>query len=295
MRRIKGIPSIVWVFGVVSFLTDVTSDMIYPLLPLFLIRDLGAPQGFLGLVEGFADSTAAFFMLASGVLADRARDRSKLVLAGYSLSSLVKPLLAFAWNPWVVFFVRAGDRMGKGVRTSPRDALIADAVEAPQRGRAYGLQRSMDHAGAVVGPGLAVILLAGLVTDLRKLFLIASLPGLLAAALVLLKVREILPPEQRALGRGPSLKFPSGKLRIYLAILCLFLLSASSDAFLILRSGELGIPMLFLPLLWMLFHSVKAATTLPLGMLSDKIGRRRMMLAGCAVYTLVYLGFALAR
>ncbi|MBI3313730.1 MAG: MFS transporter [Candidatus Omnitrophica bacterium] len=289
--KLKGIPQIVWIFGLVSFLTDVSSDMVFPLLPVFLTQYLGAQKGFLGLVEGFADSTAAFFMLFSGILADRARDRSKIVLAGYSLSSLAKPILAFAWTPWVVFFIRFTDRMGKGIRSSPRDALIADSVEPFHRGKAYGLQRSMDNAGAMIGPLIATILLATLITDLRKLFLIASVPGLLAVALIFWKVREVVPVAKRTLPQKFQMKFPAGKLRLYLIILAIFILSCSSDAFLLLRAQELGIPAKFLPLLWMILQGVKAAAVLPFGMLSDKIGRRKMMLIGWTVYTLVYLGF----
>lgn len=292
--KIKGIPPLVWVFGTVSFLTDVSSDMMFPLLPVFLTQYMGVGQGFIGLIEGAADSTAAFLMLASGILADRSRDRSKLVLAGYSLSALSKPFLAFAASPWVVFFVRLSDRMGKGIRTSPRDALIADVVEPSLRGRAYGLQRSMDHAGAVTGPLIATILLAGVVTDLRELFLIASVPGLFAVALILWKVREVLEFSKRTPGQKFSLTLPPGKLRIYLAILFLFMLSYSSDAFLILRAQELGVRVVFLPLLWMVLHMIKAATTLPFGILSDRIGRRRVILAGWTVYTLVYMGFGMA-
>jgi MFS family permease len=293
-HKLKNIPQVIWIFGIVSFLTDVTSDMIFPLLPIFLTQYLGASQGFLGFIEGIADSTAAFFMLGSGLLADRSRDRSKMVLAGYSLSSLVKPFLSIAWTPWVVLFVRFSDRMGKGIRTSPRDALMADAVEPSERGKAYGLQRSMDHAGAVMGPIIATLLLAGLITDLRVLFLIASIPGLLAVVLIWWKVREVTPPDQRISTQKLKLKIPSGKLRIYLSILFLFLFSCSSDAFLILRAQELGVAAMYLPLIWMVLHIVKAATTLPFGILSDKIGRRRVILMGWIIYTFVYIGFGLA-
>ncbi|MBI3307494.1 MAG: MFS transporter [Candidatus Omnitrophica bacterium] len=290
----KSIPGLVWTFGWVSFLTDISTDMIFPLLPIFLTQYLGAEKGFLGLIEGFADSTAAFFMLFSGILADRTRDRSKIVLAGYSLSSLIKPILAAAWTPWVVFFVRFSDRMGKGLRTSPRDSLIADSVDPAERGKAYGLQRSMDNAGAMLGPLIATFLLAFFITDLRKLFLIASLPGILAVALIFWKVRETIPHEKRVSAGKFQIKFPSGKLRIYLFILCLFILSCSSDAFLILRAQELGVPTKFLPILWAILQGVKAFAVLPFGILSDKIGRRKTMLMGWIVYTLVYLGFGRA-
>ncbi len=294
-KKLKHIPQNVFVLGLVSFFTDASSDMIYPFLPIFLMEYLHASHGFLGLVEGWAESAAAFFTLFSGIMADRAKDRSKLVLAGYTLSSLSRPLIAFAWNPWVVFLVRFFDRVGKGTRTAPRDALIADSVHSEHRGSAYGLHRSMDHMGAVCGPLIAMMLLSGPIHNLRYLFLFAAIPGLAAVVLILWKVREVLPHDQRAaFGRRHKIEFPKGRLRVYLCILFVFILSCSSDAFLILRAKELGVSLILLPILWMIFNIVKAGSTLPFGMLSDKIGRRRMILFGWMIYILVYIGFALA-
>ena len=293
--KLKGITSTVVVFGLVSFLTDVSSDMVYPLLPLFLTAKLGATMGFVGLIEGFAESTAAFFMLAAGTLADRVKDRTRLVFGGYGLSSIAKPLIALAQSPWVVFFVRFADRIGKGVRSSPRDALIADSTDPAYRGKAYGLHRSMDDAGAVLGPLLATILLATWVKDLRVLFWIAAIPGFLAVVLIAWKVREV-PQEQRVRRKGEPFRFrpPKGKLRIFLGIYFIFILSASSDAFLLLRAGELGVPNMYLPSLWMVLNLVKALLTYPLGALSDRLGRRRVILCGWVIYAFVYLGFAFA-
>jgi len=270
------------------------SDMIYPLMPVFLTQYLHAGQGFVGLVEGFAESTAAFFTLLSGIWADRAKDRSKLVLTGYTLSSLSKPLIAIAWNPWVVFFVRFFDRIGKGIRTSPRDALIADSIDHHVREAAYGLHRSMDNAGAVMGPLVATFLLTWFIKDLRQLFWIAVIPGLASLVLIIWKVREISPAKRVIRDRKFSFQLPKGKLRIYLGILFLFMLSCSSDAFLLLRAGELGVPTPLLPLIWMLLSIVKAATTYPFGRLSDRVGHRKLILIGWIVYIAVYVAFALA-
>lgn len=292
--KISGIPSAVVVLGLVSFLTDTASDMIYPLLPVFLTQYLHAGQGFIGLVEGFAESAAAFFMLFSGMWADRMRDRSKLILSGYTISSLTKPLIAVAWSPWVVLFVRFFDRVGKGLRTSPRDALIADLVEPGTMGKAYGFHRSFDHAGAVAGPLLATGLLTWFITDLRQLFWLAVIPGLGAVALIIWKVREILPMDRTLNDSGFKFELPQGKLRVYLSILFLFILSCSSDAFLLLRAGELGVATALLPILWMLLHVVKFATTLPFGALSDRIGHRRIILTGWVIYILVYVAFGFA-
>ncbi len=268
--------------------------MVYPLLPVFLIQYLGAGQSFVGLVEGFAESTAAFFTLASGVWADRMKDRSRLVLGGYSLSSLSRPLMALAWNPWAVFIIRFMDRMGKGIRTSPRDALIADQVAPQVRGKAYGLHRSMDHAGAIAGPLAATLFLTYWSTNLRHLFLLAAIPGALAVLLIIWKVREVLPKDRPLAIQRQPFRLPEGKLRVYLMILFLFVLSCSSDAFLLLRVSELGVSKIQIPLIWMLFNGIKASATMPLGAISDKLGRRHVILSGWIIYTLVYLGFGLA-
>ncbi len=290
----KNLPGNIIVFGWISFLTDFSSDMVYPLLPLFLTQYLHAGQGFVGLIEGVAESTAAFFTLLSGLWADRIKDRSKLVLAGYSLSSLSRPFLAIAWNPWVVLIVRFFDRVGKGIRTSPRDALIADSVSHEHRGRAYGLHRSFDHLGAVAGPLTAALLLSGAVTNFRILFAIAAVPGIGAVALILWKIREVLPAKRDLSSGVKAIRLPKGILGVYLSILFLFLLSCSSDSFLILRASQLGVAPLMIPVLWMLFGLIKSFLTYPFGILSDMIGRRKMILAGWIIYALVYVGFGLA-
>lgn len=292
--KLSGIPSSVIVFGAVSFLTDFSSDMVYPLLPVFLTGTLGAGQLFVGLVEGAAETTAALFKFFSGVWADRVKDRSKLVLLGYSLSSLSRPFIAAAQSAWTVFGVRFADRVGKGIRSSPRDAIVADVVAPSKRGFAYGIQRAMDHAGAVTGPLVATLLLTFWVKDLRTLFWIASIPGFLAVALIVWKVRDV-PAAARTFSRHASaLKLPSRRLRIYLAIMFFFILSCSSDAFLLLRASELGVPPALLPILWIVLNGVMMLTTAPLGALSDRIGRRRTILLGWSVYIAVYLGFAFA-
>ncbi len=193
------------ILGAVSFLTDVSSEMIYPLLPLFLTTVLGAGPVFLGVIEGAAESTSSLLKLFSGHLSDRFGRRKQLVVAGYGLSSLLRPLVAAATAPYMVLLIRLGDRVGKGVRTSPRDALIADSTDPALRGRAFGFHRSMDHAGAIVGPLVATALLAGFTDSLRTVFWLAAIPGLLAVLLLLLQVRETA---GRQCWRGPS---PGGR------------------------------------------------------------------------------------
>ncbi|MBI4598201.1 MAG: MFS transporter [Candidatus Omnitrophica bacterium] len=291
----RGITGPVLTLGFVSFLTDVSSEMIYPLLPIFLTTVLGAGPAALGMIEGAAESMAAIVKLLSGVWSDRVRNRSRLVFLGYSLSSCSRPLVAAATSASHILCIRLTDRAGKGVRTSPRDAMIADAVAPSVRGKAFGFHRSMDHAGAVIGPLLATALLTWWVHDLRVVFWLASLPGLLAVGLIAWKVREPA-PERRALATPPALSWawPSGALRRYLLILFIFTLGNSTDAFLLLRAAGLGVPTAQLPLLWVVFHIVKMVSSMPLGAQSDRFGRRRVILAGWGVYALVYLGFAAA-
>jgi len=289
----RGITRNVLVLGLVSLLTDVSSEMIYPLLPLFLVSVLGAGPAFLGAIEGVAESTAALLKLVSGVVSDRVRRRKPLVLAGYGLSALARPLVALAATPAFVLGVRFCDRIGKGVRTSPRDALIADSVGPELRGRAYGFHRSMDHAGALLGPLVAAGLLGWFAFDLRTVFWCAAVPGLLAVLLIAGGVREVPRPPLPKRSAG-KLSLPHGQLRTYLLILLLFTLGNSSDAFLLLRAGELGVTPARLPLLWAFFHLIKMGSVFPFGALSDRIGRRGVIVAGWGVYAAAYLGFALA-
>ncbi|WP_306533352.1 MFS transporter [Geobacter sp.] len=289
---LKGISGNVLILGVVSFLTDVSSEMIYPLLPFFLTTVIGAGPAFLGLIEGVAESTAAFLKLASGIFSDRVRSRKGLVLAGYTLSSLARPLVAAATSAGAVLAIRFADRVGKGIRTSPRDALIADSTDAAFRGKAYGFHRAMDHAGALVGPLIATVLLAWFVKDLRTVFWLAAIPGLLAVVLIIVKVRETARTRS---SDGSFLRLvPRGELRRYLLVLFLFTLGNSSDAFLLLRAGELGVAPARIPLLWAFFHFVKMAGSIPFGALSDRIGRRGVIVVGWGIYALSYGGFALA-
>lgn len=280
--------------GVVSLLTDVASEMIYPLLPLFLTSVLMAGPATLGAIEGVAESTAALVKLGAGLRSDRVRRRKPLITFGYLLAALARPLVALATSSGFVMAIRFTDRVGKGLRGAPRDALIADSVEPGLRGRAFGLQRSLDHAGALIGPLVAAALLAGGRCDLRTVFALAAVPGLAGVALIIWRVRETDAPRRAAAtaaAKQPRI-VPTGPLRRYLLILALFTLGNSSDAFLLLRAGDLGVPAAQLPLLWAFFHLVKSAGALPLGALSDRIDRRRLIIAGWVVYALVYLGFA---
>ena len=286
----SGITGNVLVLGLVSFFTDVSSEMIYPLLPLFLTGVLGAGPAFLGAIEGVAESTASLLKLFSGVVSDRMRGRTSLVLFGYSLSALMRPLIGSATSPLMVLLIRTGDRVGKGVRTSPRDALIADSVDPALRGKAYGFHRSMDHAGALLGPLIATGLLAYFVSDVRQVFWLAAVPGLAAVVCIVWKLREV---DRKSPVSSPVRLplLPAGPLRRYLLVLFLFTLGNSSDTFLLLKAGTLGVPAFRIPLLWAFFSAVKMVSSMPFGSLSDRVGRRGVIVAGWCVYSLSYLGF----
>src|SRR5262245_35604590 len=268
--------------------------MIYPLLPAFVTGTLKAGPAFLGAVEGLAETTAALLKLIAGRLADRLPRRKPLVVAGYSLSSATRPLLALATAPLHVLLIRLFDRVGKGVRGAPRDALLADVTPGDRWGRAYGFHRAMDHAGAVVGPILASAALL-FTTDLRVVFGLAAVPAALAIAALVFGVREEprdRPVSARAKDGGGPLR-PG--LRSYLGVLAVFTLGNSSDAFLLLRAQEAGVALTVVPLLWSFHHVVKSAASTAGGSLSDRVGRRKAIVAGWIVYALAYAGFAHAR
>lgn len=294
---VRGIPRPVFILSIVSFLTDISSEMVYPLVPLFLTSVLGAPLAAVGLIEGVAESTASFLKTGSGWLSDRLRTRKPLVVAGYALSGVAKPLMAAA-NAWpAALGVRFVDRAGKGLRTAPRDALIADVTPARSRGRAFGFHRAADTLGAVVGPGIGLGLLALLDDDFRAVFLIAGIPALAGVA-VLMLVRE----PKRAVGEvrpevAGANPHPSALGRpfwVFLGVSIVFALGNSSDAFLILRSKDLGLSNTETVSAYVLFNAVYSLLAWPLGAASDRFGRRNVIGAGFAVFSGVYLGFAVA-
>ncbi len=319
--------------GLVSLFTDSATEMIYPLIPIF-VAALGSGAVILGVIEGVAETTAAMLKLFSGIISDKLKKRKLLVLIGYSISSFFRPFTGLVNHAWQIVFIRMMDRVGKGIRTAPRDALIASSVDESVRGRSYGFHRAMDHTGAVLGPFLALfclmVLILGFgmqdpVLTLRWTFGIALIPGLLAVATVVFLVREKVDHASTAKPFRFSFKQFDKNFIGYLAIVFLFTLGNSSDAFLLFRIEEaihksdslysllygapvLGdmiqqfgnpqsqrmlVDILFIPLVWAFFHVIKVAFSTPLGALSDRIGRKRVINIGWGIYTGVYLCFAL--
>src|SRR5215468_1193910 len=268
--------------------------MIYPLLPAFL-AGLGASGAFIGLVDGVAETVSALLKLASGFIADRIPRRKPLVLLGYGIASLVRPLVALARAPWHVLVIRATDRVGKGLRTTPRDALIAHATPADRRGVAFGFHRAMDNAGAFLGPLAAFALLHLAATPERTVFAIASIPGILSLFVLAAFVREEAPPAPAPVAaRQPTAERLPPRFYAYVACLALFTLGNSTDFFLLLRAQDAGIPAASAPLLWALLSAVKSVFATPLSGLSDRLGRKKVIFAGWAVYAASYFGFAAA-
>ena len=279
----------------VSFLTDVSSEMIYPLLPVFLTTVLGANASFIGAIEGAAESTAALLKLASGWWSDRVRKRKPLVVIGYAIASIARPLVAVAQTASQVLLIRVSDRVGKGIRNAPRDALIAESVDPSIRGRAFGFHRAADHAGGVLGPLIAFAVLTWHLASLRTVFWLAAIPGLLSLLVVVVFVREIPRTSVAPSGAAPDLREPlGGTFWRVLLVIFLFTLGNSTDAFLLLRANQLGVPVALAPILWAALHVVKSASSTPGGALSDRVGRRPTLIAGWLLYAAVYFGFSRA-
>ncbi|MCQ4166274.1 MFS transporter [Tahibacter harae] len=291
MRGALALPRTVWLLGLISLVNDSASDMIYPLVPLYLSAVLLAGPKALGLIEGIAEALGSVLKLVAGVLADRFRSMRWWVVGGYALSGLMRPLIALATS-WVgVLACRFADRVGKGLRAAPRDALLTLSVPPQQRGLAFGLHRSMDNLGAVIGPLLAALLL-GLGMPLRDVFFWSLAPALLVIVLTLL-VRE---PERAELKPKPfrwDLSDQPQALRRYLVALGLFTLGNSSNMFLLLRAKELGLGDAQIPLIWALVCGVAAVFGTPLSAWSDRLDRRRLIVVGWSLYAGFYLIFGL--
>jgi len=304
-RRYRKLPRNVFAISLVSLLNDASSEIIYPLLPVFLSITLGASPGIVGLIEGAAESVSSLLKLFAGYFSDRRGKRKALVVLGYSLASFARPLLAFATSWYHVLAIRLTDRVGKGIRSAPRDAMIADTVAIEERGLAFGFHRAMDHTGAVVGPLIGYLLVmlfaadrnSPTAGDFTRIFLLASIPALAAVLVVTFFVREPQKPKTvQDLRVSTPLSFSlrgfDSNFKRFLLIIALFTLSNSSDAFLLLRAQSAGVSVATIPLLWAMLHVSKVISSLVGGDLSDRLGRRRLIVSGWILYAAVYAGFA---
>jgi len=304
-----GLSKPVWLLGWISFFTDMATEMIYPLLPLFLTRTLGGSAMSLGVIEGVAEAANSALKVFSGWLTDRSGQPKKLVLAGYGLSSTVRPLIGLVTSWPQVLALRFTDRLGKGIRSSPRDAMLARFAPAGTRGRVYGFHRAMDHAGAVAGPLIATVFLYVYPEAYRALFTWTLVPGIIVVLLILRLPSTRSAPSARSARSAPSAPAPSAPLAppappapsapslpsdFYraISIITVFALGNASDAFILLRLTDLGVAPVWIPLLWSALHVVKMSSSVVGGTLSDRFGRLRLIVIGYVWYAAIYAAFA---
>jgi MFS family permease len=292
MRR--SIPRNVWIAGWVSFFMDVSSEMVYPLVPLFLTSSLGASKSVVGLIEGIAEAAASLLKLFSGVVADRFGKTKLLMGLGYGISTASRPLLALAPGWGTVLAARFTDRVGKGIRTAPRDAIIAASTPPERLGLAFGFHRALDTAGAVVGPALALVILSIWVADYRLVFWLSIVPGVVAVALIVWFINSDGPVPSTRPSLRWSLRGLDARLLKFLLVIGLFSLGNSSNAFMILRAEQVGVSPAWISGLYLAFNITYALLSVPAGMLADRIGPKKMILSGFALFAMVYAGFALA-
>lgn len=297
----RALPRNVWAVSATSFFMDISSEMVINLLPLFLANVLGVKTNIIGVIEGLAETTASLLKIFSGWLSDKLRARKWLAVSGYALSAIVKPVFYFAATWEMVGGARWADRVGKGIRTAPRDALVADSIDAPQRGLAFGVARAGDTAGALLGILIALAVVwfaqAGAVelseSTFRTIVLISIVPAFLAVLALALLARDVPIKGEREM---PKFAFKAlGKpFMTLMLIVCIFELGNSSDAFLLLRAQNLGMSIVGILAMLAVFNLVYSVLSAPAGALSDRIGRRGIIIGGWLLYALVYLGFALA-
>ena len=303
LKRYRGLPRTVFALSLVSLLNDTSSEIVYPLLPAFLALTLGASPFAIGLIEGFAESVASILKLFSGYFSDKFGKRKLPVFLGYALAAVTRPMLVFVTSWPQVLAVRTVDRLGKGIRGAPRDALLADSIEPERRGIAFGFNRAADHMGAVIGPIIAFVLFSLIATDpenptareFQRVFLYASIPvalGLFVIGFLVTEPKRHTTPNGDAPRLRLSLREFDGNFKRFLAVIAVFTLSNSTDAFLLLRAENAGVSPAMLPLLWTVLHVSKVCSSLIGGDLSDKIGRKTLIVAGWVIYAVVYAGFA---
>jgi MFS family permease len=298
------LPKPVILLGLAALLNDTASEMIYPLLPVFLSTTLGASPAVVGLIEGLADGLASILKYFSGWWSDRAKKRKPLIVAGYGLAAASRALIASATMWPLVLTARLVDRTGKGMRSAPRDAMISDVTPKEERGRAYGFHRALDHTGAIAGPLLALLLMQGLGVELRTMFFIAVIPGAAAAIMLAILLRESSRESNDERGRmnderpaepGSSFILHRSAFRRALLAISLFSLANSSDAFLLLQAHAAGVPASMLPLLWAAHHVIKSLFSTRAGALSDRVDRRWLLVAGWTSYAAIYFLFPFAQ
>ena len=290
-KKIFGFSPNVFYTGIVSFLTDTSVKMVYSVMPMFLLS-IGASKTSLSLIEGIAESTASLLKAFSGYWSDKIGKNKPFMLIGYGLSALVMPLYAAVVSPLHVLLLRFTERLGKGIRTAPRDSLVAGSVEKNETGKSFGLHKAMDNSGAILGPLLAFLILSMKPDDFRFIFLLAGIPGILGVIVLIFGIKEAKKNKESLLQKFRFQDYPK-RFYLFLGIIFIFTLGNSTDALLIVKANEVGIKVTFIPLVYLISSVVSVFLAIPLGTLSDKIGREKLLIFGFMVYAVVYFGFGI--
>ncbi|MCX6301031.1 MAG: MFS transporter [Bacteroidia bacterium] len=277
--------------GLTSFLTDTSVKMVYSVMPMFLMS-LGASKTSLALIEGIAESTAALIKTLSGFWSDKIGKNKPFILIGYGISAIIIPLYSFVISPLQVLYLRFIERFGKGIRTAPRDSLIAGSVINRETGKSFGLQKAMDNSGAIVGPLAAFILLIFFPDNYRLIFLLAGIPSILSIFVIIFGIKEAKKSKESLFTKFHFKDFPR-KYYLFLAIIFIFTLGNSTDALLMVKANEVGVKVAFIPLVYLITSIVSVLLAIPIGSLSDKIGKEKILVAGFLVYAIVYFGFGI--
>jgi MFS family permease len=288
-KKVLGLEWNIFFTGITSFLTDTTTKMVYAIMPLFLMS-IGASKTDLSLIEGIAESTASILKAWSGWWSDKIGKNKPFMVVGYTFTALLSPLFSIVTSPLQVLTIRFVERVGKGIRTAPRDSLIAGSSSELTKGRSFGFHKAMDNSGAIVGPLLAFAFLAGFPGDYRKVFLLSAVPGIMGLLVIILFVREAKKIKAELPGKIKLKDLPI-KYYMFLGIAFIFTLGNSTDALLLVKASDIGIQALFLPLVYLIFNSVSVIFAVPAGMLSDRIGRERLIIFGYVLYSIIYFGF----
>jgi MFS family permease len=288
-RKILGYNRNILFTGLTSFLTDTSVKMIYSVMPMFLMS-IGASKASLGLIEGVAESTASLVKALSGFWSDKIGKNKPFMLVGYALSAVIMPLYAFVISPMQVLLLRFAERFGKGIRTAPRDSLIAASVTNNETGRSFGLQKAMDNSGAIAGPLLAFALLSLFPGEFRLIFMLAGIPAILGIFVIIFGIREVRKNKAELFQKFRFRDFPK-RYYLFLGIIFIFTLGNSTDALLLVKANEAGIKVAFIPLVYLITNTVAVIAAIPLGSLSDRVGKEKILVAGFLIYALVYFLF----
>jgi MFS family permease len=288
-KKLFGFNKNIFFTGLTSFLTDVSTKMIYSIMPMFLLS-IGASKTTLSVIEGIAESTASLLKTASGFWSDKIGKNKPFMILGYGISAIIMPFYAFVVSPLQVLYLRFAERIGKGIRTAPRDSLIAGFATNGDTGKSFGLQKAMDNAGAIVGPLIAFGLLSAFPGDYHGVFLLAGIPAILGIFVLIFCIKEAKKPKEHLLSKF-RFKDYSKKYYLFLGIIFLFTLGNSTDALLLVKANEVGVKVAYIPLVYLVMSIVSVALAIPLGTLSDKIGKEKLLIFGYLVYAIVYFGF----